>query len=252
MSYASQSGRARTSTTSPEAHAICDKCGFRFNHNDLQWQKDWRGSSIKNLNILCCSRCLDKPQEQLRAIAIPADPVPIKNSRTQDFDEAEGDFRVTSPQIAVDFWTSIRGPGGAPQRATQTGSTRVSQTIGKTGGKEVPPGFDIGASMSYFNGKKYNVVIPVSTIVADGSSVLVVTCPSLHGLSTNDQIIISSSAINIVDGFYSIVFIDTLRFSFSVNLNVTIGTAILRPSTIIKTTLVGLPRGNVTIPQVGS
>ena len=38
-----------------------------------------------NKRILVCRRCLDRPQQQLRAIVIPADPVPIKNPRTEPF-----------------------------------------------------------------------------------------------------------------------------------------------------------------------
>ena len=65
MSYASQAGRARTNPGSPDAHAICDRCGFRYNFKDLAFQFDWRGPTLKNLYILVCDECLDTPQEQL-------------------------------------------------------------------------------------------------------------------------------------------------------------------------------------------
>jgi hypothetical protein len=89
MGYASQAGRARTSARSPRAHAICDRCGFRYNHDRLKWQFEWRGPSLMNIRILVCNRCLDRPQEQLRAIVIPADPVPIQNPRTEPFVDDE-------------------------------------------------------------------------------------------------------------------------------------------------------------------
>lgn len=85
MGYASKAGRARTSAFRPQAHAICDRCGFRYNHVDLRWQYDWSGTSLRNLRILVCRRCQDKPQQQLRAIIVPADPVPIQNPRTEPF-----------------------------------------------------------------------------------------------------------------------------------------------------------------------
>ena len=85
MSYASQAGRARTNPNAPAAHAICDRCGFRHNHVDLRWQYDWRGASLANIRLLVCNTCYDKAQPQLRAIVLPADPVPIANPRTQDF-----------------------------------------------------------------------------------------------------------------------------------------------------------------------
>ena len=251
MAYASLSGRARTNPSSPDAHGICDRCGGRWNLKDLQWQFDWRGKALSNLRILVCRPCLDLPQQQLMAFAVPADPVPVLNPRTQNFDDAEGDYRVTSPDIVVDFWTSIDGPGGAPQRATQSPGIRVSQAIGATGGTEIPPGLDVNASMALYGKKIYNVLLPVSTITADGSSTLTVTCSSAHGLTTNDQITVRSSALSSTDGFYSVVVVDTLTFTFDVNANITNGTNLLLPSTQLRTTLVGIPRGMVTIPQIG-
>jgi len=96
MGYASQAGRARTSSSNPQAHAICDRCGFRYNHVNLSWQYDWRGASLQNLRLLVCSDCYDAPQEQLRAIVVPADPTPIINARVQDFVTAETNTRYTS------------------------------------------------------------------------------------------------------------------------------------------------------------
>lgn len=89
MSYASKSGRARTSASSPQAHAICQRCGFRYNHVDLSWQFAWRGSALKNIRLLVCSRCLDVPNEQLRAIVVPPDPLPIVQPRIEPFAEDE-------------------------------------------------------------------------------------------------------------------------------------------------------------------
>ena len=96
MGYASQAGRARTSSSNPQAHAICDRCGFRYNWVDLKWQYDWRGASMQNLRLLVCDDCYDVPQEQLRAIVVPADPTPIVNARVQDFVVAETNTRYTS------------------------------------------------------------------------------------------------------------------------------------------------------------
>ena len=96
MGYASQAGRARTSATNPQAYAICDRCGFVYNHVNLRWQFDWRGASLQNLRLLVCDTCYDVPQEQLRAIVVPADPMPIVNARVQDFVTAETNTRYTS------------------------------------------------------------------------------------------------------------------------------------------------------------
>lgn len=82
-------GRARVSATRPEAHAICDRCGFRYNHSDLGWQFQWRGTSLQNIRQLVCQPCLDKPQEQLRVIILPMDPVPIMNARPENYVNAD-------------------------------------------------------------------------------------------------------------------------------------------------------------------
>jgi len=85
MSYASKQGRARANPAAPTAAGICDRCGFVHQHSDLRWQYDWRGASLANIRLLVCNTCYDNAQPQLRAIVIPADPVPIQNPRTQDF-----------------------------------------------------------------------------------------------------------------------------------------------------------------------
>ena len=130
MGWASQSGRASTSATSPQAHAICDRCGFRYNHVNLKWQYDWRGASLQNIRLLVCNSCYDTPQEQLRAIIVPADPVPINQPRTQDFVTASTNTRVTSGQNTVDPVTGFPVPRGYT-RITQCYKNRVTLQTGE-------------------------------------------------------------------------------------------------------------------------
>ncbi len=79
-------GHAYVDQTNPSAFGICDRCGFRFLHRDLSWQYQYRGTKLQNINILVCNNgCLDIPQEQLRVIIIPPDPVPIMNARPENF-----------------------------------------------------------------------------------------------------------------------------------------------------------------------
>ncbi len=89
MGYASQSGRARTSVRTPRAFAVCDRCGRWWNHHNLKFQFEWRGPTLMNIRLLVCAPCYDRPQENLRAIVVPADPVPIKNPRTEPFVDDE-------------------------------------------------------------------------------------------------------------------------------------------------------------------
>jgi hypothetical protein len=95
VAYASIAGRAFTDSENPSAHGICDRCGFRYNLRSLSWQFDWAGTSMINKRILVCQSCKDDPQEQLRSITLPADPVPVRNPRAENFVNAETDYRVT-------------------------------------------------------------------------------------------------------------------------------------------------------------
>lgn len=74
-------GRASISARAPRALAICDRCNFQFNHDQLDWQYQWAGVKLQNIRLLVCKSCMDKPQEQLRTIILPPDPVPIQNPR---------------------------------------------------------------------------------------------------------------------------------------------------------------------------
>lgn len=161
MAYASRSGRARTSARSPQAHAICDRCGFRYNHVNLKWQFDWSGASLVNRQMLVCNSCYDEPQQQLRAIVIPADPVPIQNPRIEYFVNAETNNRVTSGQNSVDPTTGLPVIGGN-NRITQADDNRVTQQTGEApGGTNTQPGTDPNAPGNSNPGLPYdNTSVP--------------------------------------------------------------------------------------------
>jgi len=161
MAYASRSGRARTSARSPQAHAICDRCGFRYNHVNLKWQFDWSGASLVNRRMLVCNSCYDEPQQQLRAIVIPADPVPIQNPRIEYFVNAETNNRATSGQNSVDPRTGLPVIGGN-NRVTQSDNNRVTQQTGEApGGTNTQPGTDPNAPGNSNPGLPYdNTSVP--------------------------------------------------------------------------------------------
>lgn len=156
MAYASISGRARTNPRSPSAFAVCDRCSFWFNRVDLQWQYDWAGASLVNKRILVCRRCLDIPQEQLRAIVVPADPVPIEQPRIEYFAEYESNTRVTSGQNTTDPVTGLPIYQGNT-RITQDDDTRSTQQTGEPpGGVNQEPGTDPAAPGDDDPGLPYN------------------------------------------------------------------------------------------------
>ena len=73
--------RYSVSSRAPRARACCDRCYREYNHDQLKYQFQWQGTKLQNLKILVCRECLDVPQEQLRTIIIPADPIPIMDPR---------------------------------------------------------------------------------------------------------------------------------------------------------------------------
>lgn len=156
MAYASKQGRARISARSPQAAAVCDRCGFVYQHSSLRWQFDWAGASLINKRLLVCSPCNDTPQQQLRAIVVPADPMPIMNPRVQNFVTAETSTRYTSGQNTVDPVTGIPVIGGNV-RVTQTDEDRVLQQTGEPpGGLNEEPGTDPNAPGNNDPGLPYN------------------------------------------------------------------------------------------------
>jgi len=160
MGYASKLGRARISARNPRAAAQCDRCGFIYNHVDLTWQMDWAGASLINKRILVCHSCNDVPQQQLRAIVVPADPVPIQNPRTQDYVTAEQNTRTTQGNT-VNSQTGIPVPGG-DTRITQDSNTRVTQQTGFANGSlNTEPGTDPDAPGNNDPGLPYdNTTVP--------------------------------------------------------------------------------------------
>lgn len=71
----------RVNGSCPEAVGRCDRSGFIFNRVDLQWQYQWGGQSLINLQLLIGPQYIDEPNEQLRSIILPPDPLPIFQPR---------------------------------------------------------------------------------------------------------------------------------------------------------------------------
>lgn len=244
MAYGSQAGRARTNSRSPEAHAICDRCGFRYNFVSLQWQYDWRGSALQNLRILVCQPCMDTPQEQLRAIVVPADPTPIIYARVEDYSTAETDYRAVSGPTTIDPITGLT-MSTPVFRATEDGQNRSTQPIG------APVGLSQNAVMPLVNKVTYGALINALSVTGNGTAIVTVTCSSAHGLSTDSQISVEGLANNNADGFYSVIVTNPMAFTYQANVAITAGALLTGTSRII-TVLVGLPYNYVQIPQTGA
>ncbi len=212
MSYASQSGRARTEARNPQAFSVCQRCGIWYNFVDLAWQFDYRGSTLQNTRLLVCHSCLDTPQEQLRAIDLPADPLPVPFSIIEPFiaDETEGPTTPFGPPTGLE-------------------------------------GYAISPSQ---NGVAYGTPVPALSITANGTTTISVTCSRPHGLVTNDQISVQGITNRHASGFFSIIATTGTAFTYTTFAPIP-AAALITPTTLILTALVGLPYGVTSIPQVG-
>lgn len=243
MAYASQSGRAKVSSSNPRAFGICDRCGFLYNHDNLQWQFDWAGASLINKRILVCNSCLDVPQEQLRAIVLPADPVPIMNPRVENYAKAETDYLTTVEPALIDATTGIPTPQG-DALTTVEGTNIVTQPVGAN------LGLELGSMMPNQGSIKFDIIIPAMSVSSTGTNVITVTCSKAHNLSNDSQISIFGTSIPQIQGFFSVNVVSATTFTYSIVPFITSG-SFLTPTTRIATANVGLPYGFVQIPVVG-
>lgn len=237
-------GKARVSPSNPRAFAICDRCGFLYNHSDLKWQMDYAGAGLINKRILSCNSCLDVPQKQLKAIVLPADPMPIQNSRVQDYDGASIDFRVTTVPAASDPVTGIPVQSGDFLQ-TMDGKFVVKSPVGN------PTGLNANAVMPVQSGIQYGLPLSVISVFSTGTNIMTVTCSVAHGLSTNAQVSIQDLLNNDAAGFYSVTVISAMAFTYQTVKNIP-ASSLLKPSTLIATAIVGLPRGFTQIPEIGA
>ena len=183
MGYASRSGRARTSAKDPRAFAVCDRCGMWYNHHRLQWQYDWAGASLINKRILVCNTCYDQPQNQLRAIVVPADPTPIINPRTEPYAYDSSNTRQVSGYNTTNAATGIPVQGGdirvTSSGGVQTSDPRVTQMTGEgSGGTNQLPGTDPNA-VTYRT---------ITNAANNGSGLIRLTVATTNGLITNQQV----------------------------------------------------------------
>jgi hypothetical protein len=243
MAYASRAGRARVSAKKPEAQARCDRCSFWYNWVDLKWQYDWRGPTLANIRILVCNRCYDVPQENLRAIVLPADPVPIINARPEQFDESRSNYRSLSAPTVLDPKTGIPIPNKT-LRITEDNQNRAINPFG------IPVGLTQAAVMPYDGAvqKAYGVALAVLSVQADDSATVTVTCSKVHNLQNNDQVSIEGLNFAPACGFYSVAVTTATAFTYMTYGSNPAG-SLLTSETLIITCIVGLPS---TRPEVGT
>ncbi len=93
----------------PRAAGVCERCGFRFNLENMQWQYDYRGGvSPVNTRILVCGRpsCLDAPNPQRSPVILSPDPMPADNAREESYVVDETSWLATESE---DIYTALDG-----------------------------------------------------------------------------------------------------------------------------------------------
>lgn len=208
MGYASRSGRARTSARNPQAFAICDRCAIWYNHVDLKWQYDWAGASLINKRILVCNTCYDEPQQQLRAIIIPADPTPIINPRVEPYAWDEIDRRQLSGYNTTNQQTGIPVQQGDTRVTTIDGDipdrTRVTQQTGEAPyGTNQKPGTDPNAV----------TFRDITNVTNNGIGIIRVTVSVTSGFITGQRVIINDvDGVDAANGKWTITVINPSQF----------------------------------------
>lgn len=173
-----------------------------YNHVNLRFQYDWRGASLQNLKLLVCNSCYDEPQAQLRAIVVPADPVPVTNPRIQDFVAAEMNFRTTSGQNTIDPTTGIPVPGG-DTIITQNNYNVVTPVTGAPNGSlNNKPGTDPNA-VTYRT---------ITNAVNNGAGLIRLTVATTNGMITGQSVIVADVAgVTAANGTFRITVINTTQ-----------------------------------------
>lgn len=99
-------GRAEVDPNNPRAFSTCDRCGFNYNRQKLQYQMQWGGAVLVNTGLLVCDMCLDQPSEFLRAIILPPDPMPVYQPRIERyaFDEMPAAIETGTGRATWQGW----------------------------------------------------------------------------------------------------------------------------------------------------
>lgn len=83
MAYADRAGHATVDPQRPRAFGVCDYCGAWWQRDRLIPQYEWFGAELADTHFRACPECISKPQDQLRPVLLPPDPVPIIDPRPE-------------------------------------------------------------------------------------------------------------------------------------------------------------------------
>lgn len=185
-------GKAQISARNPRALGVCDRCGFLWNNDRLQWQWDWKfGPRLQNLRIQVCPECLDIPQESGRTIVLPPDPLPIPFPNPEDYAAADNPLSGLGYQVTNAFGLPLvpQSLGGSIGNMTLNGGIDAAFNGGTN--KRAPMSAALSISNSSFQntvGKNWNAVPSgISTILASTIATVSHTVSSVVLYAPSDQ-----------------------------------------------------------------
>lgn len=214
-----------------------------YNHKDLCWQYDYRGAKMQNIRLLVCRPCLDMPQPQLKSIVLSADPLPIRNPRTEQFVADETDYQSITLPSSIDPDTGIPVPNDVTLQ-TEDGQDLTTQQAGR------PAGIDQSAVPTQYGTQMYDVPLSLLSVTSNGTDQINVTTQTPHGLATNGQIVVQGLTDTRACGAYSVVVTGALSFTYQTYDTVP-SASLLQPTTVMVTALIGLPYNDDEIQQTG-
>jgi hypothetical protein len=209
---------------------------------NLRWQYDWAGASLINKRILVCNTCYDEPQQQLRAIIIPADPTPIVNPRVEPYAWDEIDRRQLSGYNTTNAQTGIPVQQGDTRVTTIDGDipdrTRVTQQTGEAPyGTNQKPGTDPNAV----------TFRDITNVTNNGIGIIRVTVSVTSGFKTGQRVIIADvEGVTAANGKWTITVINPSQFDLQ---NSTFAGAYTSGGYVINNP--SLPYGFDEVPKTG-
>lgn len=234
MAWASRSGRARTSSSHPEAFGVCQRCGIWYNRNRLRNQMAWRGAAILPTWLFVCDACYDTPQQQkFRSIVLPADPIPVQLALPENFNAASADYMGLTLGATTDPTTGIPVPGRTAM-STADGVVMGPTPVGRPVSYSEEPLMPLVMNEDGTPGRHARIPIPVTSIMADGSPVIRVTCPVAHNLVPNQQVAVQGAGNPKADGIFSVSPLTATVFSYGCYDWIEAG-SLLEPNTLVLT-----------------
>jgi len=174
---------------------------------------------------------------------VSQDPIPIMNARPDSYDYYNTS-NLAEPGFTINTATGIPVPNNV-DLITEDGQTLTAQPIGK------PADLDPNALMPLINQTQYDILLPVLSITADGSTTVTVTTSAANNLSTGSQISVTGTTNNNAMGMYSVTVLSAVSFTYQANSAIPSG-GLLGPNTRIVTASVGIPPQYTQIVQTGA